>query len=155
MSDGLAQFVLSFADEELTLNRGNVNAEARGNLVAFRFAPEGFDAGPVARALVTVGERLGARFADAGGPVTFYAWYDEQAGQLRCSVASVEPDDLPFRGRFRSVDDPAPVLALMAADVRPGVVPWADLREVSGEEAAGSAEQVEYSFPVFAVKLTR
>lgn len=155
MSDGLAQSVLAFADEELILNRGNVNAEARGNLVAFGFAPEGFDVRPVERALVTVGERLGVRFVDAVGPVTFYAWYDEQAGQLRCSVASVEPDDLPFGGRFRSVDDPAPVLALMAADVQPGVVPWADLREVSAEEAAGPDEQVECSFPVFAVKLTR
>ncbi|MER6950700.1 hypothetical protein ABT294_42450 [Nonomuraea sp. NPDC000554] len=139
-------------DEELVLDQGNVNAEARGNLVAFGIAPEGFD---VQRALVAVGERLSARFADVAGPVTFYAWYDEQAGQLRCSVASVEPDDLPFGGPFRSVDSPAPVLALMAADAQPGVVPWADLREVSAEEDADSDEQVEYSFPVFAVKLTR
>jgi hypothetical protein len=98
VSDGLAQLVLSFADEELVLSRGDVNAEARGNLVAFGFAPEGLDARLVERALVTVGERLGARLVDVAGPVTFYAWYDELAGQLRCSVASVEPDDLPFGG---------------------------------------------------------
>ncbi|MGI5267924.1 hypothetical protein ACQEUU_02085 [Nonomuraea sp. CA-218870] len=155
MSDGLAQFVLSFADEELVLDRRDVDVEARGNLMAFGFAPESFDVRPVGRALVAVGERLRARFGDAAGPVTFYAWYDEQAGQLRCSVASVEPDDLPFGSCFRAVDDPAPVLALMAADVQPGLVPWGDLREVSAEEAAGPDEQVEYSFPVFAVKLTR
>ncbi|MFC5821942.1 hypothetical protein [Nonomuraea harbinensis] len=76
-------------DEELILNRGNVNAAARSNLVAFAVDAEGFDVRPVERALVAVGERLGARFVDAVGPVTFYAWYDEQAGQLRCSVASV------------------------------------------------------------------
>jgi len=81
VSDGLAQLVLSFADEELILSRGDVNAEARGNLVAFGVAPEGFDARPIERALGTVGERLGARFVDVAGPVTFYAWYDEQAGQ--------------------------------------------------------------------------
>jgi hypothetical protein len=154
VSDGLAQRVLSFADEELILNRGNVNAEARGNLAAFDVDPEGFDVQPVERALVVVGERLGARFTDVARPVTFYAWYDEQAGQLRCSVASVEPDDLPFGGWFRPVDSPMPVLALMAADAQPGVVPWADLSEVSAEEAASLDEQVEYSFPVFAVKLT-
>ncbi|WP_084962757.1 hypothetical protein [Thermoactinospora rubra] len=155
MSDDLAQLVLSFADEELILNREDVNAEARGNLVAFGVGPESFDARSVERALGVVGERLVMRFVDVAGPVTFYAWYDEQAGQLRCSVASVEPGDLPFEGRFRTVDDPAPVLALMAADAQPGVVPWADLREVSAGEAAGPDEQVERSFPVFAVKLTR
>jgi hypothetical protein len=155
VSESLARLVLSFVDEELVLDRGNVNVEARGNLMAFGFAPEGFDAGPVEQALVAVGERLGARFADVAGPVTFYAWYDEQAGQLRCSAASVEPGDLPFRGRFRPVDSPVPVLALMAADALPGVVPWTDLREVSAEEDAGPDEQVEHVFPVFAVKLTR
>jgi transposase len=48
-----------------------------------------------------------------------------------------------------------PALALMAADAQPGVVPWADLREVSAEEAADSDEQVEYSFLVFAVSTVR
>ncbi|MEZ7126374.1 hypothetical protein ACBR40_13690 [Nonomuraea sp. AD125B] len=155
MSNGLAQFVLSFADEELILDRGNVNAEARANMVAFGFVPQGFDVRPAERALVTLGERLRARFVDVVGPVTFYAWYDEQAGQLRCSIVAAEPDDLPFGGRYRAVDDPAPVLALMAADVQPGVVLWADLREVPAEDVAGPDEQVEYSFPVFVVKVSR
>ncbi|MEU1393628.1 MULTISPECIES: hypothetical protein [unclassified Nonomuraea] len=154
MSGSLAELVLSFLDEELVLDRGHVNAEARGNLMTFGFA-EGFDAGLVEQALVAVGERLGTRFADVAGPVTFYAWYDEQAGQLRCSVASVEPSDLPFGGAFRPVDNPVPVVALMAADPLPGVVPWTDLREVPDEDDAGPDEQVEYTFPVFAVKLTR
>lgn len=155
MSGSLARLVLSFVDEELVLGRGNVNAEARGNLMAFDFALEGFDAAPVEQALVAVGERLRARFADVAGPVTFYAWYDEQAGQLRCSAASVEPSDLPFGGVFRPVDNPAPVLTLMAADTVPGVVPWTDLREVAAEEDASPEEEVVHAFPVFAVKLTR
>ncbi|NRQ38495.1 hypothetical protein HII36_42715 [Nonomuraea sp. NN258] len=142
-------------DEELILDRENVNVEARGNLMAFGFAPEDFDAELVEQALIVVGERLRARFADVAGPVTFYAWYDEQTGQLRCSAASVEPSDLPFGGRFRPADSPAPVLALMTADALPGVVPWTDLREVAAEEDAGPDEQVEHTFPVFAVKLTR
>jgi hypothetical protein len=60
--------VLSFVDEELVLDRGNVNVEDRGNLMTFGFTPESFDAGPVEQALVAVGERLGARFADVAGP---------------------------------------------------------------------------------------
>ncbi|MGP3934272.1 hypothetical protein [Nonomuraea sp. KM88] len=53
------------------------------------------------------------------------------------------------------MDSPAPVLALMAADTLPGVVPWTDLREVTAEEDAGPDEQTEHTFPVFAVQLTR
>ncbi|MGV9779257.1 hypothetical protein [Streptosporangium sp. NPDC003464] len=155
MSDDLAQLVRSFASEELILNREDVNAEARGNLMMFGFDPDAFNASFVEQALVAAGEQLSDRFADASGPVTFYAWYDEQAGQSRCSMASVEPDDLPFRGRFRSVDSPAPVLDLMAADAQPGVVSRADLRDDLVEEAAALEKQVEPGFPVFAVKLTR
>jgi hypothetical protein len=51
VSESLAGLVLSFLDEELVLDRGNVNAEARGNLMAFDFVPEGFDAGPWSRLL--------------------------------------------------------------------------------------------------------
>ena len=155
MSASLARLVLSFADKELVFDRGDVNAEAQANLMAFGPVPGDFDVRPVEQALIAVGARLGARFADFAGPVTFYAWYDEQAGQLRCSVASVEPGDLPFRGTFQLVDSPVPVLALMGADALPGVVPWTDLQEVAAEEDADPSEQVERAFPVFAVKLTR
>ncbi|MBG0827647.1 hypothetical protein HS041_07710 [Planomonospora sp. ID67723] len=115
LSEALARLVRSFADEELSLNRENPNAEARSNLVVFDFDPEDFDALLVGQALDAVGDQLNERFADVPGPVTFYAWYDEQAGQLRCSVASAEPDDLPFGGQPWPVNTPAPVLALMAA----------------------------------------
>ncbi|MBG0819979.1 hypothetical protein HS048_04380 [Planomonospora sp. ID91781] len=137
------------------MNPEDVNAEARGNLMMIDFEPEDFDLPSVAQALVTVGAHLRAQLIAIPRPMTFYAWYDEQAGQLRCSVASVEPDDLPFGGRFQLVGSPAPVLALMAADAQPGVVPWEDLTEVTAEENADSDEETRLPFPVFAVRLTR
>jgi hypothetical protein len=41
VSESLARLVLSFVDEELVLDRGNVNVEARGNLMAFGFSSGG------------------------------------------------------------------------------------------------------------------
>ncbi|MEU7990599.1 hypothetical protein AB0B56_37645 [Streptosporangium canum] len=46
----------SFASEELILNREDVIAEARGNLVTFGFDPDAFNASFVEQALVAVGE---------------------------------------------------------------------------------------------------
>ncbi|WP_344857226.1 hypothetical protein [Planomonospora alba] len=124
--------------------------------MVFGFDSEDFDAAPVGQALGAVGDRLRERFADVPGPVTFYARYDEQAGQLRCSVASAEPDGLPFGGRSRPVSTPAPALALMAADdTDPGVVPWTDLEGASAEETADPDEGAGRPFPVFTVRLTR
>jgi hypothetical protein len=76
--------------------------------------------------------------------------YDQQAGRLRCSLASAGPDGLPFGGRFCPVAEPGPVLAVMAADKNPGMVVWEDLADVS--EGPGDTE-VEYSFPVFATQV--
>ncbi|RAY12832.1 hypothetical protein DPM19_22700 [Actinomadura craniellae] len=149
VSKDLAELLRSFPDDELLLIPDDVDAEARNNMTAYGFDPARFDLVPVAHALSTVGERLRERFADAPGPVTFYAWYDEQAGQLRCSVASAQPAELPFRGLFRPVDRPEEVLDRMAADRHPGFVIWDGLRNATEIPD----EPVEYRFPVFAVQV--
>jgi hypothetical protein len=71
--------------------------------------------------------------ASASG--TFYARYDEQAGQLRCSLTSASPDRLPFRAPYRSTFDAAEVVALAAADPSPGLLRWTELETV--EPVAG------------------
>ncbi|GIG03004.1 hypothetical protein Cci01nite_80970 [Catellatospora citrea] len=53
-------------------------------------------------ALRFVEQELRRRLADQPNTGTFYAWYDEQAGQLRCSLTSAAPSRLPFGGALRS-----------------------------------------------------
>lgn len=55
--------------------------------------------------LVAVLSELAGRLAEravaqlAAAPVTFYAWYEELARQLRCSTGSCAPSELPFPSR--------------------------------------------------------
>lgn len=126
------------------------------------FLPERLDVAEVGRALQDVVHRLSQRLAGEAGPLTFYAWYDEQAGHLRCSLARVPTTDLPFGGPYRPVDEPEQVLARMAADQHPGFIPWSDLQEVpltsegstTGDPAADApGPGTDYWFPVYAASV--
>jgi hypothetical protein len=62
-----------------------------------------------------------------GGPVVFYAWHDEMAGQLRFSVARGTLADLPFRDRVEIVSDVREIAAeYLASRYRDGI-PYAEL----------------------------
>ena len=71
-------------------------------------------------------------------PTTFYAWYDEMAGQLRLSLTSSTADDLPF-GR-----DPArrsPIhRGRVACGSAPGTILWEDLEPADEEIAFNEPE---------------
>lgn len=76
---------------------------------------------------------------DAGvSPVTFYAWCDEQAGQLRFSIAPCNSDKLPFGARVRLMRDPGPIakLAVAASDL----IPWEDFDDVSCNDVPEEAD---------------
>ncbi|MEV0128235.1 hypothetical protein AB0H83_07165 [Dactylosporangium sp. NPDC050688] len=150
MSASLAVLVWSFLDEPLRLDPADLGRERSTNSVWFNISDEPVDAPAVAAALDGVGRELRARFAGASGPVTFYAWYDEQAGQLRCTMRSVDPGALPFVGRYVAVDRPDPVVALLAAAEHPGLVPWGRLTGTTADAADADPEP----FPVFAVTIT-
>ena len=66
-------------------------------------------------------------------PTTFYAWYDEQAGQLQVSMSSAEPADLPFGGLVQLVDVPRAVVVALMSDPHPGVILWEDLSPTTDE----------------------
>lgn len=144
MSADLAGLIRSYLDERTVVDPANLERETRANTVWFGIPSGPVDPSLVSQALVEVGDGLRALHGDGEGPATFYAWYDEQAGQLRCSMCSARPNALPFGGRFHAVLDPSPVVALLAADPNPGVVPWSDLEPANDVGAA-----LEYVFPVF------
>lgn len=117
--DPLAELVLSYLDDlEIALHPHHSWREEGTNLWAYVIPADGFDARAVAAALDHVAQQLSERFT-AG---TFYAWYDEPAGQLRCSLSSKPADQLPFDGRYTPVTDAAEMLGKAAAASHPGVV---------------------------------
>ncbi|GAA3242435.1 hypothetical protein ACFO1B_30400 [Dactylosporangium siamense] len=148
MSEALAALVRSFLDEPLRLTPDDPAAEWHANTVWFGVPDEPVDPAAVAAALEEVGRRLRVRFGAGPGPVTFYAWHDGQAGQLRCALRSVPPDELPFGGRHVVLERPDAVVALIAADRHPGVVLWEELSPATAEPAPEPPP-----FPVFAVPI--
>lgn len=67
---------------------------------------------------------------DHSGPVTFYVWHDEQAGQLRCSTSSRARTDLPFGSPYHATDDLPAIVEVFMSDISPGIVPLVDLEPV-------------------------
>ena len=71
-------------------------------------------------ALQDVALGLRDRFATSEQRGHFYAWYDDQAGQLRCSLTS-QPK-LPFAGSIRTTSDPRDVVHRLLEDPTPGFI---------------------------------
>ncbi len=148
--DPLAGMVLSYLDDsEIELRPDDPEAECRMNTWHYSL-PIGFDLAAVAAALEHVVRQLSKRHRGRSG--TFYCWYDEQAGQLRCSLTSKPADELPFGGRYRRTSDMTDVLCLAASDTQPGSIPRDELTEVQGP--AELSQQTPESFPVWAVTLS-
>ena len=92
-----------------------------------------------------------ARFAQ----LRFYAWVDEQAGQLRFSVSSKDP--LPFGVPTRPVEDPLVIPnRLLSSDYLEGI-PWSEFEYTGSDgepdntpEDAALQEPLEvYVVPLF------
>src|SRR6476469_7089506 len=86
-----------------------------GTRRAYSLPADGFDVGAVAASLEHIVRQLSKRQYRNG---TFYCWYDEQTGQLRCSLTSRAKDQLPFAGRYRPTADVTDVLQRAATDPR-------------------------------------
>jgi hypothetical protein len=86
-------------------------------------------------------------------PVTFYAWHDEVAGQLRFSTARCTQAALPFAATILLVPAPNEIVgAFMRSPVRDGIR-WEALHEVAPE--GDRVEQAyDTSLSVWAVDLS-
>ena len=73
-------------------------------------------------------------------PITFYAWHDEMAGQLRFSTARCTPDALPFSTAVQLVEGPVEIVQrFLSSPYRDGL-PWSTMR-VGGEQKEGVAKE--------------
>lgn len=84
------------------------------------------------------------------GPVTFYVWHDQQAGQLRCSTGTCQQDGLPFGGPYRPTADLRSIVAEFLEDRAPGAIVWGALEPVP---VPVSAETIRPEFAVWVCDL--
>lgn len=74
-------------------------------------------------------ERIGMK------PATFYLWHDEQAGQLRFSVARCLPDSLPFGCTVVPTEVANDIIGNYLASNRvDGRIPWSQLEPVGADD---------------------
>ncbi len=94
-------------------------------------------------------QRLARSASDSPGRLRFYAWCDEQAGQLSLCVSSAP--ELPFGATLRLTSDPAIVARRYLKSRTMDGIPWSDLVEVGEREEL--PPPVPYVLDVFAVPL--
>ncbi|MGJ3192252.1 hypothetical protein [Paenarthrobacter sp. FR1] len=130
MIETLAAQIASYLDDpDVMLLPADPKKESRANTWAYSVAPSHrSSAADIAAALDEVVNGLRNRFKAAPHRGTFYAWYDEQAGQLRCSLTS--QNQLPFGGRIRMTNDSALVIDRLLSDQSPGFISFDRLREI-------------------------
>lgn len=88
------------------------------------------------------------------GPVTFYAWHDEMAGQLRFSTACCPSSALPFSAKVLLVHDPHLIVAAFVQSPFREGIPWNELGEVASEKTADAPRLGEtLGLSVWAVEL--
>lgn len=159
MPDGSAEpleaLVLSYLDDdEVGLLPDDPVTEARRNTWWYSVGMGSVNVPAVVAALNVVAETLRQRLATHCSG-TFYAWYDQQAGQLRCSLSSFPPESLPFRAHYAVTGDAVEVVHLAAADPEPGVVSWSALVDVTDEATDTDTPRAQppSAFPVWCTVL--
>lgn len=135
MTDTLDAYIRSYLeDEEVGLWPADPARENHLNTWSYGIPEVPVDVPAVIAALGDVQQELRQRFGGDESGGTFYAWYDQLAGQLRCSLTSLAPGELPFRGGYRATYEAGEIVELVAADTTRGVVALSELEEDAGSE---------------------
>jgi hypothetical protein len=84
----------------------------------------------------------------------FYAWHDEQAGNLCFSIARGDPADVPFRARIALVGSPDPVVASFLSSPHRDGIPFSELSfDAASNGAEGAETRERWTVEVWAVGL--
>ncbi|MGV9454507.1 hypothetical protein [Streptomyces sp. NPDC003635] len=142
-------WIAEVADEPLVLEPADRRAESVTNTWWLDATDEDrrtLSVPEVVAAFERTAEVIRRRIRELGctGAATFYVWHDKQAGQLRCSTASVAEDELPFSAAYLPSGDLGPLVEGFLNDTEPGLVPWSDL-----EDGHGGDEPETPPFPVW------
>ena len=130
----LLKEIRAIAGEALVLAPHDRDAETANT--AWLGAPPhermGLSADEVVAAFEETAAMLRGQVASTGhdGPVTFYVWHHQEAGQLRCSIRSCPPDELPFDERYAPTTDLHKIVAEFLEDRAPGAIVWGQLEPV-------------------------
>lgn len=147
----LLRNIQEVADEPVSLTSEDPRCEVAANTTWFGAPPEersSLSVDQVVTAFEKTARTLRRRVvsADVRGTATFYVWHDEQAGQLRCSVSSRTPANLPFDATYRPTNDLGVVVASFLSDQTAGLVPWDDLDPADDPETGENS-----TYPPFLV----
>ncbi|WP_327074574.1 hypothetical protein OG196_33150 [Kitasatospora purpeofusca] len=105
----LVDIIKETAEVGVWRGTGNLDEEALENIEYFSDLVDDAEDADSAELAAALADTMEAWLRDAasdgtGRPGVVYAWYDDQAAQLRMSFISAGRDDLPFRASLLFVD---------------------------------------------------